>query len=200
MKKTKLLFLSALAGALVLSGCGGNGDNGGNNSAGNNSGGNSGGDTIPEEFDTILDELKYIAKGIASEIFEIEKSEVTFGEFEDEDAEADVYYYDSSSLTFVDIEIYSDEFLEDLADDLEDFLPDDAELEENNDFLDYADYGMYYYDRYYSDGKFIYNIYVEAFEEYDWGDGDVDPAETCGSIYIYPESQSSAFDNYWDED
>lgn len=196
MKIKKILTVGLFAAAtLSLAGCG-NKEGESNNS---NSNGNNQSSTINSDLDpnlSLLNNLKAKAKIIGANMLNKSESAVTFGEFEDEDAEADVYYYESNSLTFVDIEMYKEVCDKNLADNLKSYIPSTAKLSQNNDNDEYADYGMYLYNRIYTDGELSYDIYVEAYEEYDWEDGDIDPAETYGCVFIYKTSQQTAFDNY----
>lgn len=206
MKKVKIFTLGLFATALALGGCSffikgstndTKPDTNQNTDSGNTDSGNTTGGGQTTEA-TLLDTLKGLAKPVAAKMLGKAESSVTFGEYEDENATADVFYYDSSSLTFVDVEDYTETFDTSLADKMVSYLPSGATLDFNNDYLDYLeDYGVAYYDRYYISGEYTYNIYVEAYDEYDWGDGEVDPAETYSCIYIYKTSQESAFDAYF---
>lgn len=208
MKKGKLLILGLVASAFGLSSCyvdlgfvqfgkldeTTNKTSSGGQSTNNHS--NTNGENQTNDG-TLLSALKNLAKPVAAQVLNKSESSITFGEYEDEQAQADVYYYDSSSLTFVDIEDYSENFDQTAADTLATYLPSGAALDYNNDNFEYGEYGMYYYDRYYVLGDYTFNIYVEAYDEYDWGDGDVDPAETYSSVFIYKTSQENAFNDYF---
>lgn len=176
--------------------------NSGNTNSGNNQGNNStGGQTTGgEKTGTLLDILKSKARSIGAKVLNKSESAITFGDFEGESADADVYYYDSSSLTFVDIETYVESFDTSLADTLKAYLPSGVTLVENNDYLELLEeYGAAWYDRIYSDGTYSYNIYVEAYDEMS-DDEESYPAETFGCIFIYKTSQQSAFDAYMSEE
>lgn len=180
--------------------------NSGNTNSGNNEGNNQGNNTTGgqttggEETGTLLDILKSKARVIGSKVLNKSESAITFGDFESESADADVYYYDSSSLTFVDIETYVESFDTSLADSLKAYLPSGVTLVENNDYLELLEeYGAAWYDRIYSDGTYSYGIYVEAYDEMS-DDEESYPAETYGCIYIYKTSQQSAFDAYFSEE
>lgn len=200
MKKAKIFALGLFASALALGGCsflnkGSTNDTKPDTNQNTDSGNTSGGQTTTV---TLLDTLKGLAKPVAAKMLGKAESSITFGEYEDEDAFADVYYYDSTSLSFVDIEGYVESFNTSLADTLATYLPSGATLDYNNDYLDYLeDYGMALYDRYYVSGEYTYNIYVEAYDEMEDEDGETYPAETYSCIFIYKTSQESAFDAYF---
>ena len=190
MKTKRFLMLGLIAGALCLGGCG-NKENNANQNSNANPSENGGGQNPPAPL-TLLETLKAKAKSMASRILNKSESAITFAEYEGETADADVYYYDSTNLTFVDVEIYKESFDTNFADNLKAYLPSNAALTYSDDVLDYLDdYGMAWYDRYYSDGEYTYNIYVEAYDE-----DDIYPAETYGCIFIFKTSQETAFDNY----
>lgn len=187
MKVRKFFMLGLFASALCLTGCNNNGNNS-NQGGGNNPG--SGGEENPPEL-SLLDTLKAKAKSMAADILNESESKIKFADYESDTSDADVYYYDSTNLTFVDIEIYKSSYDTSLADDLVEYLPSNAELDYKNDNFDYEEYGMMFYDRYYSDDEFTYDIYVEAYDEYE-----DEPAETFGCIFIFETSQQDAFDEY----
>ena len=177
MKSKRFLLLGFLASSLCLAGCG-NDDNKGKED----------GEKNPPA--TLLETLKEKARIIAAKVFETPESDITFADFEGEDS-ADVYFYDSPNLTFVDIEMYDDTYDTSLADNLKSHLPSNVTLYDNKDDFEYEEYGMMFYDRYYKDSEFTYNVYVEAYDEYE-----EDPAETYGSIFIFKTSQEDAFNEY----
>lgn len=172
------MLLGLLASSLCLAGCG-NDDNKGKED----------GEKNPPA--SLLETLKEKAKVMAAKILKKSESNIEFADYESDVFDADVYYYDSTNLTFVDIEMYEESFDTNLADNLKTYLPSNAELTLNDDYLEYIEDGMAWYDRYYSDGQFTYDIYVEAYDEYE-----EDPAETYGSIFIFKTSQQDAFDEY----
>lgn len=192
MKTKKFFLLGLLAATLSLAGCGKDSDS--------NSNSNGGQDYQDDPNLSLVENLKNRAKPIAANLLNKSESSITFADFEDEEAEADIYYYDSSTLTFVVIVSYKDSYDSNYVNTLKSYIPSDAKLVKNDDDLEYAEYGMEYYDRYYTSGQYTYDIYVEAYDEFDWGDGDVDPAETYGSIYIYKTSQQNAFDAFMSEE
>ena len=218
--KRKLLLCALLGTALTLSGCaslldkipggelikkldvlnlisdepGTTNQTGGNNS---NNSSNAGGQT---QTGSLLDTLKAKAKPVAAKMLGKSESAITFGEYEDENSSADVYYYNASTLTFVDIETSTDSYDTGMADRIKSYLPSTATLSENSDYLDLMDdYGVAYYDRYYIDGDYTYNVYVEAYDEMSLED-ETYPAESYGCVYIYKTSQQSAFDSYFSEE
>lgn len=180
----------------------GNNNNQGNTTGGSTTGGNTtgGGQTTGQETGTLLDILKGKAKSIVAKVLNKAESAVVFADYEGDSSNADVYYYDSSSLTFVDVEVYYESFNTSLADTLKGYLPSGVTLSSNDDYLDLLEeYGAAWYDRTYTDGTYAYNIYVEAYDEMS-DDEESYPAETYGCIFIYKASQQSAFEQYMSVD
>lgn len=167
-----------------------NNNNGGennNNNGGNNN--NNGGGTI-DDTSTLLGQLKAQARSIAAKLTGKSEANITFAEFEDESAVADAYYYDSANLTFTLAGIYEETYEAGIADRIASYLPAGAvKTVDNNE--DYSEYGMIFFDVYYTAGEFTYNIYGGAYEA-----SDEDPAETSVSVYIYKTSQEAAFEAY----
>lgn len=167
-----------------------NNNNGGennNNNSGNNN--NNGGGTI-DDTSTLLGQLKAQARSIAAKLTGKSEANITFAEFEDESAEADAYYYDSANLTFTLAGIYEETYEVGIVDRIKGYLPAGAvKTVDNNE--DYSEYGMMFFDVYYTAGEFTYNIYGEAYEA-----DDEYPAETSVCVYIYKTSQEAAFEAY----
>lgn len=202
MKKMKIFILGLAACAFGLSSC--YADLGfvkfgkleetnkvSNNQSGNNNNNNGENQNNNSQTESLIDTLKSMIKPIAAKMLNKSESSVSFGDYNDETSEADVYYYESSSLTFVVAADYKESYDTGMADKLKAYLPSGASLSKNNDFEDYADYGMMFYDRYYSLGEYTYNIYVEAYEA-----DDEYPAETSSYVFLYKTSQQSAYESF----
>ena len=136
----------------------------------------------------LLVTLKGIITPIACQMLNCEASELVWLDY-DSDDEADIYYYDTANLTFVELCAYSEELAFDEAQALlASFLPEGSELDDEASF-DMSEYG--YAELWYKTGDYYYILTVQS--------GENDAGEEAVMCYfdIVLQSQGEAYAEYF---
>lgn len=209
MKKAIKLLSLAMLFALPLAACGnnnngggsqsgGSGDSGGGSGSGGGGSGSGGGGSGGGGGGSSLT-AKGEATRIAAEMYGIEESKVTFADYEDEEAEADVYKYESSKLSFYMTGYYDDEMsYDEMVSDIKSFMPSGAKKNSTYSYgeEDLSEDGItyIYYDEVYTKDGMAYNVMVEYYEDDEYG------IDAAASICVLKESQLAAYAEYFDSE
>lgn len=208
MKKAIKLLSLAMLFAMPLAACNsGNSGNGGNQSGeqgdsgdeGGGSGSGGGGDSGGGGGGGSSLTAKGEATRIAAEMYGIKESEVTFADYEDKEAEADVYKYESSKLSFYMTGYYDDEMsYDDMVTDIKSFMPTGAQKNSTYSYgeEDLSQDGItyIYYDEVYTKDGMAYNVIVDYYEDDEIG------IDASASISVLKESQLAAYAEYFDSE
>ena len=199
MKKAIKLLSLAMLFAMPLAACDGNkGGNGGNNSGSGDNGGSGdegggsggGGSSLTAKGE---------ATRIAAEIYEIDEDEVTFADYEDEEAEADVYKYETSKLSFY-MTGYLDDSMsyDEMVSNIKSFMPSGAKKNSTYSYgkQDLSEDGItyIYFDEVYTKDGMAYNVIVDYYEDDEYG------IDASASICVLKESQLAAYAEYFDSE
>lgn len=200
MKKAIKLLSLAMLFALPLAACGNN-DNGGGSGSGDSGGGGSGGGGGGSGGGGGGSSLtaKGEATRIAAEMYGIDEDEVTFADYEDEEAEGEVYKYESSKLSFYMTGYWDDSMsYDEMVSDIKSFMPSGAkknstysygEEDSSEDGITYI-----YYDEVYTKDGMAYNVFVDYYEDDEYG------IDATASICVLKESQLAAYAEYFDSE
>ena len=194
MKKALKLLSLAMLFAMPLAACnpanGGNGGSGSGDSGGDGSGGGGGGSSLTAKGE---------ATRIAAEMYGIDEDEVTFVDYEDEEAEGDIYKYESSKLSFY-MTGYLDDSMsyDEMVSDIKSFMPSGAEKNSTYSYgkQDLSEDGItyIYFDEVYTKDGMAYNVIVDYYEDDEYG------IDASASICVLKESQLAAYAEYFDSE